>query len=517
MPNPDRTASQPSHCLAGAVARLGGPLVIVDVGAQALASEEHVYESLRRASVPLSVVGFEPQADRAAHRRAADGGSSRILEAFVGDGGTHRLYPASSSGSWSLYPLRPERCGTIVSLARLHDWPGEEVRTSRLDDLLADLPVVDLLKLDIEGAELMALRSGQDVLTRTAAVHAETAFVQFRYDQPLFADVDAFLRAQGFGLMRLHNAAMRAAVAPSWRQAPDRLMWADSVFFADEESASDRALLAQAILAGAVYGMHTVAERLLALYDARRGTALAADYTAPAAWRPDSALLHWAAGQTNAALLGREEIEQAARMMDTAGLPPHPDRPKCWDTMLATVHAATLAPRDAPILDAGAERYSTFLPGLRRLGFTDLTGINTVFTAEDMADGVRYRPGDVTRSDLPTAHFGFVACLSVVEHGVDLAAFVREQARILQPGGHLFVSFDYWEIPIETGDAVAYGVPVRILTWADVRHMTEVADASGLEPVSPFIFECGEKAVTWERFGLHYTFANALFRRRTSI
>ncbi len=360
----------------------------------------------------------------------------------------------------------------------------------------------------------MALHGATAVLSRTAVVHAETAFTAFREGQPLFADVDICLRANGFGLMRFHAPAMRAVVTPSASKGADRLMWADGVFFADEAGVTDRMLLAQATLAGGIYGMHTVAERALSLYDARHGTTLASAYAKPPAWMPEPAIQRWAAGQTNAALRGASEIEQAAGMMDAIGLPPHPDRPKCWDSFLATMHAAVTTARDTPVLDAGAERYSTFLPGLRRLGFTDLTGINTAFTAETAADGIRLRPGDITGSDLPDARFGFIACLSVIEHGVDLTAFLHEQARLLRPGGHLFVSCDYWETPIDTSGLSAYGAPVHIFTRPELEAIIAVADTVGLQLVGASDFTCAERAVSWQRFRLRYTFANMLWQLR---
>lgn len=298
--------SCPRHALSGAVALLGGPLVVVDVGAQALANEAHVYEPLRRLGVPLRVIGFEPLAECAAARRAIDGNDSLILEAFVGDGGTHRFHPCNSPASSSLFPLDRAACGTVASLAGLVDWHGDAISTQRLDDLLADIEAVDFLKLDIEGAELMALQGAPSVLSRTAIVHAETAFVAFRAGQPLFADIDTMLRAKNFGLMRLHAPAMRAAVTPSGAQGADRLMWADAVFFANELRATDRMLLVQAIVAGGIYGMRTVAERALAIYDARHGTCLAAEYVRGS--EPD--FLSWAAQQTNTALSGTAEIAQ---------------------------------------------------------------------------------------------------------------------------------------------------------------------------------------------------------------
>jgi len=101
-----------AHRLAGAVAHLGGPLVVVDVGAQALAHEHHVYEPLRRLGVKLRVIGFEPLADRAADRRTLDGDESLIIEAFIGDGGSHRFSPPRAA-------LRRPCSGLTVTFAAL--------------------------------------------------------------------------------------------------------------------------------------------------------------------------------------------------------------------------------------------------------------------------------------------------------------------------------------------------------------------------------------------------------------
>jgi SAM-dependent methyltransferase len=230
-------------------------------------------------------------------------------------------------------------------------------------------------------------------------------------------------------------------------------------------------------------------------------------------WLADGDTRDWVRGQTSAALRDGLAVEIAEVLLREAGLPLHPDRPKSWDTFLAVYHALDLGAIAAPVLDAGAERYSMLLPALRRLGAEDLTGINLVFGAPERIGGIVYRHGDVTASGLPSGRFGFVACLSVIEHGVDPAAFFREAARLLRPGGHAFVSFDYWEDGVDTGGQRAYGVPIRIFTRADVAHMQTDAAAAGLVTEGVGDFRCDERVAHWHRFGLRYTFANLLLRK----
>jgi SAM-dependent methyltransferase len=59
------------------------------------------------------------------------------------------------------------------------------------------------------------------------------------------------------------------------------------------------------------------------------------------------------------------------------------------------------------------------------------------------------RPAEATR--FPGSTFAALACVSVIEHGVDKDEFFAEAARLLRPGGVLFVSTDYWPQKIDVG------------------------------------------------------------------
>jgi SAM-dependent methyltransferase len=104
-----------------------------------------------------------------------------------------------------------------------------------------------------------------------------------------------------------------------------------------------------------------------------------------------------------------------------------------------------------------------------------------------------------------------VACLSVIEHGVDCRLFLKEMARILRPGGHLFVSMDYWQDPIDVGDRRAFGVPVQIFIAGEVADLVEHASSLGLALVGDMDLTCDQKVINCS--GLHYTFYNLFFRR----
>ena len=230
-------------------------------------------------------------------------------------------------------------------------------------------------------------------------------------------------------------------------------------------------------------------------------------------WQLDEELGVWAKSQTNTALRDNAAVRLAQGLLHKAGLPTHPDQPKNWDTFLALYHAlADVEPSEA-ILDAGAERYSAFLPALSRSGYTNLTAVNLSFGAEEEVNGITFRHGDITRSGLASGSYAFISCLSVIEHGVDVEAFLKECERLLCPGGRVFLSFDYWEQPIDTRGQEAYGAPIQVFTRNDIDKILRWAEEVGLLIEGTPDFRCQDRVVHWQRFDLHYTFANLLLRR----
>ncbi len=89
--------------------------------------------------------------------------------------------------------------------ARLGESGGVEVESARLDDLLPDL-AVDMLKIDVEGAEPLVLRGARALLERSPRL---LAVVEFRDERHLSgespAEVLAFYESLGFELCLLRR------------------------------------------------------------------------------------------------------------------------------------------------------------------------------------------------------------------------------------------------------------------------------------------------------------------------
>lgn len=216
----------------------------------------------------------------------------------------------------------------------------------------------------------------------------------------------------------------------------------------------------------------------------------------------------------NRALRTSGDAAAAVAEVRSCGLPPHQDAPKNWDLLVALGVILDRTERADPILEMGAPSYTRLLPWLALYGYRDLQGIDLVWKTPARTGPIRFQPMDLTRTTFADRSFAAIACLSVVEHGVDIQAYLREAARLLRPGGLLVTSTDFWCESIETADLTAYGGPVRIFTPADIVAWLPLAESVGLVPVRPLDLACDERVVTWERLGLRYTFANLVLERR---
>ncbi len=64
---------------------------------------------------------------------------------------------------------------------------------------------VDILKLDLQGYEMEALKGCERLINRIKVITTEIEFVPLYEGQPLFAEIDLYLRSRGFKLLNLYE------------------------------------------------------------------------------------------------------------------------------------------------------------------------------------------------------------------------------------------------------------------------------------------------------------------------
>jgi SAM-dependent methyltransferase len=219
----------------------------------------------------------------------------------------------------------------------------------------------------------------------------------------------------------------------------------------------------------------------------------------------------------NSALRSREDVERAVRVLSDAGLAPHIERTKNWDALVAleTIREAT-TPR-AAVLEMGAEVYSPLLRWLYQYGYRSLIGVDLVHQERLRRGPIQLLQMDLTATTFRDRSFDAIACLSVIEHGVDPHGYFREAARLLRPGGVLVTSTDYWPDPVDTGGQKAFGQPIKVFDRPGIEALLEVAARHGFRPTGPLNLEVDERAVRWARYDLDYTFVVMVMQRPDDV
>lgn len=88
-----------------------------------------------------------------------------------------------------------------------------------------DVDHVDLMWMDIQGAELLALKGAGDFLDKISLIHLETEFFPIYKKQPLFSELKTFLNSKGFRLYTFTNMGKFAGDAVFLNTRTVKKMW----------------------------------------------------------------------------------------------------------------------------------------------------------------------------------------------------------------------------------------------------------------------------------------------------
>lgn len=170
-------------------------LVVFDVGANV---GSYASQALKTLGERVTVYAFEPSPTAFAQLERRFASSSSVHLARLGVGAN-----AGTATLWAAVP------GSVLASTYTNpingDVPGEPIELATIDAFCADHTIerIDLLKLDVEGGELDALRGAQRML-RSGAID----MIQFEFGQPsigartFFVDLYELLAAD-FSLYRV--------------------------------------------------------------------------------------------------------------------------------------------------------------------------------------------------------------------------------------------------------------------------------------------------------------------------
>jgi FkbM family methyltransferase len=258
-------------------------LKIVDVGAMSLGEGSEPYARLLKA-IPCEVIGFEPvsaELDKLARTKKAH---ELFLPYFIGDGSERTFYECNFAMTSSLFEPNTALLAKFQNLEELvRVVKTSPVKTTRLDDI-AEVAGTDLLKLDIQGAELLALRGGEKMLGDVLVIQTEVEFVELYKGQALFADIDVFLRSHGFQFVRMWpmGRTFKPLITNNDPNATtSQWLWGDAIYardFMTFDRLAPLALLKLACILHESYRFFDLAAVALEAYDRQSGSRLHGAY-----------------------------------------------------------------------------------------------------------------------------------------------------------------------------------------------------------------------------------------------
>ena len=255
---------------------------ILDIGAAM--TERPSYQSLVDAG-RARIIGFEPNVEECDRLNREYGKPHRFFPYFIGDGRPAIFHETNWGPTGSLYEPNSPLLGKFQSLAEVMTLVAKHsASTTRLDDI-EEISDVDFVKIDVQGGELAAFQNALRTLPGTLLIQTEVEFVELYKGQPMFADVDTFLRGAGFQFHAIKTFAGRRLKPLTQNndidQSFSQWLWADALYVRDWmnlDSLDVSKLEKYAVLAHDLLRAFDLAHLVLMTLDKKTGSALAATY-----------------------------------------------------------------------------------------------------------------------------------------------------------------------------------------------------------------------------------------------
>ena len=259
------------------------PIDIVDIGAN-LVDGEAPYKPLLDSGL-AHVYGFEPNPDALARLNAIKGQNETYFSNAVYDGAQQELRVCESQGMTSL--LEPN----MNLLSYFHGFPEwgkvverKSIPTVRLDDF-SEIKNLDYLKIDIQGGELEVFRNGTNRLKECLVIQTEVEFLPMYEGQPLFSEVELYLRELGFTFHKFFPLVSRIVqpllINNDIYSELSQATYADAIFIKDFtkfDQLDPEQLKKISLILNDIYGSFDIALRALMACDATNKSNYAEQY-----------------------------------------------------------------------------------------------------------------------------------------------------------------------------------------------------------------------------------------------
>jgi FkbM family methyltransferase len=258
-------------------------VTVIDVGANPIDGEQAFSRLMQTGRV--QIVGFEPNRKALAILNKKKGPNEKYFPYALGDGEAHKLHHCFTPGMTSLFEPNQE---VLKLFHGFSDWGRvekiEKIKTVRLADV-PEAEGADFIKLDVQGAELMVLEHAGKSLESAVVIESETEFLPMYVGQPLFSEIEIFLRGKGFNFHRfnpIYNRVIRPMkLNEDIKAGLSQALWGEAIFIRDLTKLSalpPEKLLCMATIMHDFYQSFDVVLRVLLEHDRQTGSDYATIY-----------------------------------------------------------------------------------------------------------------------------------------------------------------------------------------------------------------------------------------------
>jgi len=217
-------------------------ITIACVGSRKLSPRDDIGVGWQTFAPNLTIHGFDADAD------ACDAANQDLAQrqvpwrevhwpvALTDQVGESTLYVTQHPMCSSLFPPNEAFLGRFARLPELVNLDFTvEIETTTLDEFCRQEQIagIDFLQMDVQGAELKVLEGARSALPTVLGIQTEVAFSPLYADQPLFADVDRYLRQRQFGFFNFEfrgSPGVRRRSPVQSKSRGGQLLWADAIY-----------------------------------------------------------------------------------------------------------------------------------------------------------------------------------------------------------------------------------------------------------------------------------------------
>jgi lipopolysaccharide transport system ATP-binding protein len=222
-------------------------LVVLDVGCRWGFAQKFM-----AAKDLFQIYGFDPDPKECQRLGQIYNDASIALHpvALAQTAGPRILFVTQEPACSSLLQPDPDLTENYPALACARQLSTTEIETTTLDlwAVHNNVPVVDYIKIDTQGSELEILKGGVGALQTARCLEVEVEFNPIYLGQPIFSEIDIFLRSQGFVLWKLSNH-----VHYSRQGTPNTPLADDHIFYDDMQVVKHTVYAGQLYWANAHY------------------------------------------------------------------------------------------------------------------------------------------------------------------------------------------------------------------------------------------------------------------------